>query len=176
MYGVTREAIRKAIREQKTTWETNKKEKHLRRKIFKSLFVCVSIYICPWGKKTLSNLFDITIGSYDSAESWLLEKDLMRFSCPMGSYDGAESCELVGAYLPHKIKEEFGSICDFGLYHDDGLGISRASPRQTEVIKKDLCGIFRNYGLKITIETNKKAVDFLNVTLNLSGGMHMAYT
>ncbi|XP_015771288.1 PREDICTED: uncharacterized protein LOC107349626 [Acropora digitifera] len=94
----------------------------------------------------------------------------------MGSYDGAESCELVGAYLLHKIKERFGSICDFGLYRDDGLGISRASPRQTELIKKDLCGIFSSYGLKITIEANKKTVNFLDVTLNLSDGKYMAYT
>jgi len=86
----------------------------------------------PWGKKTSSNLFDVT----------------------MGSYDGAKSCELFGAYLLHKIGEKFGSICDFGLYRDDGLGISRASPRQTELIKKDLCAIFSSYGLKITIEAN----------------------
>lgn len=108
----------------------------------------------PWGKKTSSNLFDVT----------------------MGSYDGAESCELVGAYLLHKIKEKFGSTCDFGLYRDDGLGISKASPRQTECIKKDLCGIFSSYGLKITIEANKKTVNFLDVTLNLSDGKYMAYT
>ena len=108
----------------------------------------------PWGKKTSSNLFDVT----------------------MGSYDGAESCELVGAYLLHKIKEKFGSICEFGLYRDDGLGISRASPRQTELLKKDLCGIFSRYGLKITIEANKKTVNFLDVTLNLSDGKYMAYT
>ena len=38
-----------------------------------------------WAKKTSSNLFDIT----------------------MGSYDGAESCELVGAYLLYLIKEDF---------------------------------------------------------------------
>ena len=94
----------------------------------------------------------------------------------MVSYDGAESCELVGVYLLHKIKEKFGSICDFGLYRDDGLGISRASPRQTELIKKDLCGIFSSYGLKITIEANKKTVNFLDVTLNLSDGKYMAYT
>jgi len=80
----------------------------------------------PWGKKTSSNLFDVT----------------------MGSYDGAESCELVGAYLLHKKKEKFGSICDFGLYRDDDLGISRASPRQTELIKKDLCGILSSYGMQ----------------------------
>jgi len=88
----------------------------------------------PWGKRTSSNLFDVT----------------------MGSYDGVEACELAGAYLLPKIKEKFGSICDFGLYRDDGLGISKASPQQTELIKKDLCGIFSNYGLKITIEANKK--------------------
>ena len=92
----------------------------------------------PWGKKTSSHLFDVT----------------------MGSYDGAESCELVGAYLLHKIKEKSGSICEFGLYRDDGLGISRASPRQTELIKKDLCSIFKSYGLKITI-----AVSYTHLTL-----------
>ena len=64
-------------------------------------------------------------------------------------------------------KSKFGSTCDFGLYRDDGLGISKASPRQTELIKKDLCSIFSNYGLKITIEANKKTVNFLDVTLNV---------
>ena len=73
----------------------------------------------------------------------------------MGSYDGAEPCELVGVYLLHKIIEKIGSICDFGLYRDDSLGISKATPRQTELIKKDLCGIFSDYGLRITIEANK---------------------
>ena len=94
----------------------------------------------------------------------------------MGSYDGAESCELVGAYLLHKIKERFGNTCVFGLYRDDGLGISNASPRQIELIKKDLCDIFGRYGLKITIEANKKTVNFLDVTLNLSSGKYTAYT
>ena len=59
---------------------------------------------------------------------------------------------------------------------ESALGISRASPRQTELIEKDLCGIFSSYGLKITIEANKKAVNFLDVTLNLSDGKYMAYT
>ena len=114
------------------------------------------LYSCgePWGKKNSSNLFDVT----------------------MGCYDGAESCELVGTYLLYKIKEKFGSTCDFDLYRDDALGISKASPRQTELIKKDLCCIFRNCGLKITIEANKKTVNFLDVTLKLSNGKYMAYT
>ena len=106
----------------------------------------------PWGKKTSSNLFDVT----------------------MGSYDGAESCELVGAFLLHKIKAKYGN--NFGLYRDDGLGVTSATPRQVEMIKKDLCSIFSEYGLKITIEANKKIVNFLDVTLNLSNGTYMPYT
>ena len=93
----------------------------------------------PWGKKTSSNLFDVT----------------------MGSYDGAETCELVGAFLLQNIQEKHGK--NFGLYRDYGLGISNASPREVELIKKDLCTIFRNHGLKITIEANKKTVNFLDV-------------
>ena len=65
----------------------------------------------PWGKKASSNLFDVT----------------------MGSYDGAESCELVSAFLLHNIKEKYGN--NFGLYRDDGLGITNSSPRQVEIIK-----------------------------------------
>ena len=66
-------------------------------------------------------------------------------------------------------------MCDFGLYRDDGLGISKASPRQIELIKKDLCGIFSSYGLKITIEANKRTVNFLDVTFNLSDRKYMPY-
>ena len=96
------------------------------------------------------------------------------FDVTMGSYDGAESCELVGAFLLHKIKEKHGN--NFGLYRDDGLGITNATPRQVELIKKDLCTIFSEHGLKITIEANKKIVNFLDVTLNLSNGTYMPYT
>ena len=106
----------------------------------------------PWGKKASSNLFDVT----------------------MGSYDGAESCELVGAFLLHKIKEKHGN--NFGLYRDDGLGVTTAPPRQVELIKKDLCAIFSKHGLRITIEANKKIVNFLDVTLNLTSGKYMPYT
>ena len=105
-----------------------------------------------WGKKASSNLFDVT----------------------MGSYDGAETCELVGAFLLRNIKEKYGN--NFGLYRDDGLGISNASPRQVQMIKKDLCKIFNKYGLKITIEANKKIVNFFDVTLNLANGTYLHYT
>ncbi len=113
---------------------------------------CLSSSGEQWCKKSSSDLCDIT----------------------MGSYDGAESCELVGSFLLHEITMKHGN--NFGLYRDDGLGISNKSPREVELIKKDLCAIFRKYGLKITIEANKKCVDFLDVTLNLTNGKHMPYT
>ena len=97
-----------------------------------------------------------------------------RTHVTMGSYDGAESCELVGTFLLHKIKEKHGN--NFGLYRDDGLGITNATPRQVELIKKDLCTIFSEHGLKITIETNKKILNFLDVTLNLPNGAYIPYT
>ena len=111
---------------------------------------------------------------YDSGESWGKKASSNLFDVTMGSYDGAETCELVGAFLLHNIKEKYGN--SFGLYRDDGLGISNASPRQVEMIKKDLCKIFNKYGLKIAIEANKKIVNFLDVTLNLSNGTYLPYT
>ena len=96
------------------------------------------------------------------------------FDTTMGSYDGGESCELVGSFLLHQITTKHGN--NFGLYRDDGLGKSNKSQREVEIIKKDLCAIFRKPGLKITIEANKKCVDFLDVTLNLSNGKYIPYT
>ena len=45
-----------------------------------------------WRKKTSDSLFDVT----------------------MGSFDGAETCELVGAYLLSQLSAEYGN--DIGLY------------------------------------------------------------
>ena len=66
---------------------------------------------------------------------------------------------------------------NFGLYRDDGLGVIKATARDIENIKKDLCSIFNKYGLKITIEANvKKTVNFLDVRLNLSTGKNQPYS
>ena len=55
-----------------------------------------------------------------------------------------------------------------GLYRDDGLAISSASPRESEIIKKKMCQVFTSNGLRITIEANKQVINFLNVTFNLN--------
>ena len=41
----------------------------------------------------------------------------------MGSYDGAETCELVGSYILYKIRDLFDG--EVRLYRDDGLAILR---------------------------------------------------
>ena len=100
---------------------------------------------------------------FSSGEQWCKKPSSNLFYITMGSDDGAETCELLGCFLLHQITTKHGN--NFGLYRDDGLGISSKSPREVELIEKDLCAIFRKHGLKITIVANKKCVDFLDVTL-----------
>ena len=40
-------------------------------------------------------------------------------------------------------------------------------------MKKDIRKVFQNNELKITIEANKKVVNFLDVTLDLNSGQHI---
>ena len=48
-------------------------------------------------------------------------------------------------------------------------------PQEVENSKKRLCNIFREMGLKITVEANKKVVNFLDVTLDLSRDIYSPY-
>ena len=83
----------------------------------------------------------------------------------MGSYDGAETCELVGSFLLSQLQDLDVNI---GLYRDNGLAISNATPSRTENIKKHICRIFNQNGLRITTGANKQIINFLDVTFNLN--------
>ena len=107
---------------------------------------------CPWEKKSSASRFDIT----------------------MGSFDGAETCELVGCYLLSCLTKKYGN--SIGLYRDDGLAAFNSNPQQIERIKKGFCQIFRENDLKITVEANITKVNFLDVTLDLQSGKHYPYT
>ena len=100
----------------------------------------------PWQKKTTQTTFDVT----------------------MGSWDGAEICELIGLYLLFLLRDIDINV---GLYRDDGLAFTDKTPRQCECIKKRISKIFSDNDLKITIESNTKIVDFLDVTLDLNTGL-----
>ena len=91
----------------------------------------------------------------------------------MGSFDGAETCELVGTYLLSKIPAQYRN--NIGLYRDDGLGAFNDSPRMIEKIKKEICQIFSEHNLKITIEANKKCVNFLDITFDLRTGTYRPF-
>ena len=91
----------------------------------------------------------------------------------MGSYDGAETCELVGSFLLSQLQHLDVNI---GRYRDDGLAISNAAPRDTEKIKKGICRVFNQNGLRITIEANKQIINFLDVTFNLNNSTYRPFT
>ena len=90
----------------------------------------------------------------------------------MGSFDGAETCELIGLYILSQIQHLGINV---GLYRDDGLAVCNKSPRQIELLKKELCKIFAKNKLKITIEANLKTVDFLDITMDLRSGIFKPY-
>ena len=94
----------------------------------------------------------------------------------MGSYDGAEICELVGLYILYFLGKVYG-IQNVGLYRDDGLScLHKISGSASDKIRKDRIRTFReNFGLKITITTNLKTVNFLDVTFNLCTGKYQPY-
>ena len=75
----------------------------------------------PWSKKDgpLSrNLFEVT----------------------MGSYDGAETCEPIAVYMLNQL----ATICKdkAALYRDDGLVILHETPRKIEQIKNKICKLY----------------------------------
>ena len=95
------------------------------------------------------------------------------FDIIMGSYDGAEICEFVGLYILGRVN----GIQNVGLYRDDGLAcLHKISGPASDKIRKDMIRTFReNFGLKITITTNLKTVNFLDVTFNLCTGKYQPY-
>ena len=87
------------------------------------------------------------------------------FDVTMGSYDGAETCELIGVYMLSLITTKFRD--EVGIYRDDGLAVCKAMPREIEKTKEEVSHIFKSNDLKIAIEASKKVVNFLDVTFDL---------
>ena len=111
---------------------------------------------------------------FDQNQVWIKKKGGL-FDVTMGAFDGAEICELVGTYLLSIIAEKYPKE-DIGLYRDDGLAVFKnKSGPQLERIKKDFQRIFKEKGLDIVIECNRKRVDYLDVTLDLADGSFRPY-
>ena len=76
-------------------------------------------------------------------------------------------CDLVGTYLLNQLKVVIAKE-NMGLYKDDGLGIFKNMPgSEVERKKKELVKIFKNNGLSITVKTNLKIVEFLDIHCHL---------
>ncbi len=61
-------------------------------------------------------------------DTWRKKSSKTLFDVTMGSYDGAETCELVGSYLLSKLTPLIGN--SIGLYREDGLAASNKIPRE----------------------------------------------
>ena len=68
-------------------------------------------------------------------------------------------------------------IQNIGLHWDDGLAcLHKISGPASDKIWKDMIRTFRqNFSLEITITTNLKTVNFLDVTFNLCTGKYQPY-
>ena len=108
-----------------------------------------------------------------NSHSWI-KKNGGIFDVTMGGFHGAEICDLVGLFLLSQLKDII-PISSIGLYRDDGLAVSSATPRQIDIMKKKICQVFARNNLQITIEANCKVVNFLDITLDLTTGVYKPY-
>lgn len=92
----------------------------------------------------------------------------------MGSFDGAELRELAGLYILHIFGKKYGKH-RIGLNRDEGLYcFAYTNGPQADRIRKDVIKIFKESFNPILIcEANLKAVNFLDVTLNLGTGKYL---
>ena len=95
------------------------------------------------------------------------------FDIAQGSYDGAETCELVGLFLLDEISKI--QNLNVGLYRDDGLACTTASPRQAEKIRQKVAAIFKKHGLGTTSTANTKQEEFLDVYFDLENESFRPY-
>ena len=65
---------------------------------------------------------------------------------------------------------------NIGLDRDDGLGIFKnMSGPEVDRKKKEVVKLFKNNGLSITIKTNIKTADFLDIHFDLVREIHQPY-
>ena len=93
---------------------------------------------------------------------------------PWAVNDRAEVCEMVGLFILNGLSNEYWKE-SIGLYRDDRLVIFENISRPKQLIRKHITRHFKNHRLKITIQTNLKIVNYLNVTFNLTNGSYYLY-
>ena len=103
---------------------------------------------------------------FHKGQAWAKKEKDGSFDVTTGSYDGAEACELVRAFMLSKLRPLLGEEC-VGLYRDDGLAIVKdATGHGADRLRKEIIQVFQTHGLKITIDANRKVVDYLDISMN----------
>ena len=74
-----------------------------------------------------------------------------------------------------KISRKVHFCCPLAIYFFSMAVIESTSGPKADKTRKGIIEIFKTIGLKITIEANLKAVNFLDVTLNLDTGLYQPY-
>ena len=112
---------------------------------------------------------------FNEGKPWCKRNSANMFDVAMGSYDGAEICELVGLFILDKLRAEFKND-NIGLYRDDGLAaFKNVGARTSNSIGKRFALCLKDLGLSITIQTNQKIVNYLDVTFDLNNGSYKPY-
>jgi hypothetical protein len=82
---------------------------------------------------------------------------------------------MIGLFILDQLQKKL-KVDSVGLYRDDGLAVIRkCSGTQADRMRKQITQIFKSSGLKITVMTNLKTVNFLDATLDLRSGTHKPY-
>ena len=103
---------------------------------------------------------------FHNKDPWLKKSGNEEFDVPMWCFDGAEVCELLGVYILHLLRTVMRKE-NVGLYRDDGLSILRnSSGSEIEQKRKQIIQTFKSCGLNMTVKTNLKTVDFLDLINN----------
>ena len=90
------------------------------------------------------------------------------FDLTMGSFDGTETCDLAGLFLLSQLIHLYANV---GSNRDDGLATCTASTTQVQ----EMCQIFKHNNFQITIEANKKAAEFPDITLDLRTAIYKPF-
>ena len=106
---------------------------------------------------------------FTNTDIWRKKNGDLDLDVMTESFDGVEICEIVCLCILHILGEKYGKHRIY-FYGYDGLACFRYTRGpQADRTRKDFIKIFKeDFDLSITCETNLKAVNFLDVTLNLA--------
>ncbi|GAB1607445.1 hypothetical protein Ahia01_001028000 [Argonauta hians] len=105
---------------------------------------------------------------------WTRKDNQELYDLSMGSEDSAEVTDLVGIFLLNEINKKFPTLSG-GAYRDDLLFITNVGPRSYNNLIKDMRALFNTFSLKLDINPETKRVDFLDVTLDLNLNIYEPY-